>query len=104
MASCGVGVKSYVRGYRKMQVMLYDWRRKVNAEYEESVGYFVQMTKTVNGKNQRWREELAKMKAEYIAELEQNGEADRGCWYDRIEYLEEKLIYLSAIWTMYVKL
>jgi len=87
MAGCGVGVKSYVGGNRKIRVMLYDWRRKVNAEYEESVGYFVQMTKTLNGKNEKRRKEIAELKDEYIAELERNGKANQSVWYGRIEYL-----------------
>jgi len=56
MAGCGVGVKSYVGGNRKIQVMLYDWRRKFSAEYVKSLVYFVQMTKKINGKNEeRWK-------------------------------------------------
>jgi len=51
-------------------MMLGDWRKKVNSEYEESVGYFVQMTKTVNGKNEKSRKQIAELKDEYIAVLE----------------------------------
>jgi len=52
-------------------MMLGDWRRKVNSEYEESVGYFVQMTKTVSGKNEKRRKEKAELMDDYIAMLEQ---------------------------------